>query len=148
MVTFADMPFRMINTYFSNFIIGALLLSTMACGNSAANNQAEKLLAEINKTGRYESERVGFAGTQSEQYKRYQQLLKANTTDLIKQYSSARGVAKVYLFKAIAFKDKANARLLFEKDKDGTAIHTLFGCLGGTTTVKKLEEQLVKEDKK
>ncbi len=111
----------------------------------AISPKVKTLVDKIAKYGKYESERVGFAGTPSEQFKNYKQLLKIATTQELKLLVLDESpVVKVYAFQALAENDTKSAVVIAKSlEKDTAVVYTLEGCIGGEATVQELAMRII-----
>lgn len=111
----------------------------------AVRKPVEAILKQMRTYNMYESRYVGFAGSESEQYVRFQSLVKtANVTELtyLARYDKNAAV-RIYSFLALKQKDEAKAlKLVPVMNKDTASVNTLIGCIGG----KKAVNQLLNEE--
>jgi hypothetical protein len=95
---------------------------------------------QIAANNKYESQYVGFAGSYSEQYRNFDQLLRfATEQDLLLLVKNQNAVVRVYSFKALLCKNRRLATSMYEVLRsDETPVFTLEGCIGGQATVGSL----------
>jgi hypothetical protein len=125
----------------------ALILSLLMLCTSRVSSQplvvrpSVMLIADkIAEHNKYESARVGFAGSASEQYRQYELLVKTATKEeLVLLLNHKSAAVRVYVFKGLLFKDpKAAYSHLNELNNDSATVFTLIGCIGGRSSVADL----------
>ena len=128
---------------FANAAIAQKGKSAPLPGNKAV---LATIVARISQNGNYESPYVGFAGSYSEQYKNYDNLLASATDqDLLLLVKDESPAVRIYAFKALLAKNLELAASIFKDLKsDKTDIFTLEGCIGGQATVSSLATRFMK----
>jgi hypothetical protein len=134
---------RTLKSFFLPIIFLLLVLSGYA--QKQADTPLKTAIQEMADHDLYETSRtVGFAGTASKQYQRFQQFLSVATeqqlTELAARHKNA--VVRLYAFQALK-KKKADipAGLWEQFINDGTAVSTLNGCIGDKKTVSELVKE-------
>ena len=118
-----------------------LFLSITACAQSKSvtysNSSISKIVSEMASFGKYESSRVGFAGSPSQQHARMNELAKYATENDYKSLVEHKSpVVRVYSYMAMRSKYPKTAQSTYQTlSKDTTTIMTLEGCIGGSSTV-------------
>jgi hypothetical protein len=136
------------------FMLHIVLLSSVLCFFSGVvyANQSKGIRPSIAVIAKemadyqvYESQRVGFAGAYSSQYKRYEKLLaEATVQELFLLTRQESPVVRVYAYEALTQKSPrlaARAYRTLQKDKAG--LNTLNGCIGGEATVGSLVKGVI-----
>jgi hypothetical protein len=96
------------------------------------------IVREIAKCNRYESQFVGFSGSPSAQFKRFEKLkIIAEVQELLKLANEhGNAVVRLYAYDAlIEKKEKIPPELKSKLSKDKTVVSTLNGCIGGEKNV-------------
>lgn len=129
-----------IRYYFLSILFSVFLLSVHA--QKQADDLLKPVIQEMAGHNLYETSRtVGFAGTVSKQYQRFQQLLTLGTeqqlTELAAQHKNA--VVRLYAFQALK-KKKAylSDGLINRFINDGSMVATMNGCIADKEPVSEL----------
>jgi hypothetical protein len=134
---------RTLKSFFLPIIFSLLVLSGYA--QKQVDNPLKTAIQEMADHDLYETSRtVGFAGTVSKQYQRFQQLLSLATerqlVELAAEHKNA--VVRLYAFQALKKRKAVIPGGLFEQFmNDRTRVTTLNGCVGDKKTVGDLATQ-------
>lgn len=136
-------------------LILLLFISGLATAQQRVSKDVQKIVNTIAARNVYESERVGFAGSPSGQYKKMKELKKkATVSELIfLARSHKNGVVKIYAWQAlqsnphVTNKDKKTIEGLHNQlMHDTTRVSTLMGCVGGKASVATLLPKTIAAD--
>ena len=109
-----------------------------------SGDSVKQVVEAIAANNKYESIQVGFAGSISAQYRNYQRLLRfATDKDLLLLIRHKNPAVRVYAFKALLHINRKLASSMYNIIKADTAgIFTLYGCIGGQSTVAGIAHSL------
>jgi len=122
--------------YFLLFFLNVFLLTT-SFAQLKFSKEVQIIVQAIANANKYESRYVGFAGSESEQYKRMLHLKKVATKEeLLTLTKNDRAAVRIYSYLALLQVYPAEAEKVYERlKKDYTKVFTLEGCVGGRSTV-------------
>lgn len=131
-------------SFFLPLIFSILVLSGHSQNQS--DDHLKTVIQEMAVHDLYETSRtVGFAGTVSKQYQRFQQLMTLPTEHLTELARHRNAVVRLYAFQALKKKNADIPSILFDRlMNDRTLITTLNGCISD----KKMVSELARQDLK
>lgn len=124
----------------ATFLLLAAITSHAQGRQTSRINDAMLLVKEMAGANKYESQYVGFAGTQSVQYKRMQALSdKVTETELRQLTRHGSAVVRIYSYIILKRKYPKVAKKIREQlMKDDTPVFVFDGCIGGRSTVQNI----------
>jgi hypothetical protein len=128
------------------FALSSVLLTFMNSRSGAQTNERLlKIVDEMSQSNVYEmSYTVGFAGSLSKQYERFNQLVASATSEQLLDYAQSHTspVVRLYAFQALKHQKVAIPEAIVQRFKvDTTTVATLRGCEGGRQQVRMLAAQ-------
>jgi hypothetical protein len=132
---------RTLKSFFLPAVFSILVLSGYA--QKQADYPVKTAIQEMADQNLYETSRtVGFAGTESKQYQRFQQLMSLPTDRLIELAHHKTAVVRLYAYQALKKKEADIPGSLSDLlMNDRTLVATLNGCIAGRKTVSELAKQ-------